>query len=209
MTTKSFETSRVMPQFALPGFGTEMQSEQHRLFFALLPDDEARNEIVRVAESLRTTHRPRGSWIARDRYHVTLHFLGESSELRQEQIDRAVAAAAKVRLSAFDIVFDTASSFRSPEPPWILRCPEPAQSVRQLWQALQVALAGEKIRTESASAFTPHLTLLRGADNPLAPSPIAPIRWRVGSFALIHSRTGRERRYSELGRWLLPEAAKP
>jgi 2'-5' RNA ligase len=193
---------------ALPGFGTDVPGERHRLFFALVPDDAIRSEISRAAEYLKSQQHPRGSWIARERYHVTLHFLGDNSELRQDLVDRASAAAANVHFPAFDIVFDSAASFRGPTPPWVLRCPEPAESIRQLWHALSIALVGERLRTEPGSAFTPHITVLRDADKPLPPVSIKPIVWPAREFVLIHSQLGKERRYTELGRWPLSDAAK-
>jgi len=45
---------------------------------------------------------------------VTLRFLGEDSRLNQLLVERASAAAASVRMDAFDLVFDRASSFHGP-----------------------------------------------------------------------------------------------
>jgi len=111
-------------------------------------------------------------------------------------------------MPAFNLAIDSASSFRGPKPPWVLRCPEPSDSIQQLWRALGIALVGERIRSESGSTLTPHVTVLRDADKPLAPCPIQPIVWVVRDFVLIHSQLGRERRYTELGRWSLPDAGK-
>jgi 2'-5' RNA ligase len=209
MATKSFDAPRTVPQMALPGFGAEVHGDRHRLFFALVPDDSVRQELFRVAGFLKAQLHPRGSWIAPERYHLTLHFLGDNSELRQDLVDRASTAATKVRMPAFDLVLDHAASFRGPAPPWVLRCPEPAESIQQLWRALGIALVGERMRSESGSGFTPHVTVLRDADKPLAPCAIGTVVWPVRDFVLIHSQLGRERRYTELGRWPLTPATKP
>lgn len=208
MATKSFSAPTSGPQMASPGFGVETLAERHRLFFALVPGAATRNEISRAAEYLKSEHGPRGSWIAPERYHVTLHFLGDNSELRPDLVGRASAAAKKVLSPAFDLVFDSAASFRSPAPPWVLRCAEPAAEIRQLWRVLDTALVGEGMRTESGANFTPHVTVLRDADKALAPCAIKPIVWPVRDFVLIHSQLGQVRRYTELGRWPLSGAAR-
>lgn len=209
MATKSVGAPRAAPQMTLPGFAEQTDGNRHRLFFALVPNAAVRNEISRAAGQLRDAQHPHGSWIAPERYHVTLRFLGDYSQLPPDLVDRAAMAATKVRAPVFDAVFDSASSFRGSSPPWVLRCPEPAESIQRLWQALGVALAGERVRSDSSSAFTPHITLLRDADKPLAPCAIGPIVWRVRDFVLIHSQIGRERRYTELERWSLADAANP
>lgn len=208
MTTKSFSAPTSRPQMTSASFGAQTPAERHRLFFALFPGAAVRSEISRAAEHLKSEQRPRGSWIAPERYHVTLHFLGESSELRPDLLGHASKAAAKVRSPAFEIAFDSAASFHSPTPPWVLRCPEPAAGIRQLWRALDIALTGEGMRTESGASFTPHITVLRDADKALAPCAIKPIVWPVRDFVLIHSQLGRERRYTELGRWPLSDGAR-
>jgi 2'-5' RNA ligase len=73
---------------------------------------------------------------------------------------------------------------------------------------LSIALIAERIHTETASEFTPHITVLRDADKALAPCAITPVAWHVRDFALMHSQLGRERRYTEIGRWPLAAPGK-
>jgi len=179
-------------------------SEQHRLFFALLPDETVRDAVSAAAANLQAVHHPTGRWIAPAEYHVTLRFLGEDSRLNLALVERAMRAAAAVRTDAFDLVFDSASSFPGARPPWVLRCSEPPEPLHRLWSSLDLALSAEGVRSESELDFVPHVTLLRHADKPLPACAIEPIAWRVRDFALMHSQPGRPRRYVELGRWRLP-----
>ena len=180
---------------ARPGDG------QHRLFFALLPDVAVRDSIANAAALLKANFDVTGRWILPAEYHVTLRFLGEDSRLNQLLVERASAAAASVRMDAFDLVFDRASSFHGAKPPWVLRCPEPAEPLHRLWRLLDSALAAEGVRAESELNFVPHITVLRHADKQLEECPIDPIVWPVRGFALMHSQPGKPRRYVELGRW--------
>ena len=211
MATKSINAPQSMLRMAPSGLGVEAHGDQHRLFFALVPDTAVRHRIFDVAEHLKAQQHPRGSWIAPERYHLTLHFLGGSAELNRDLVDRAGKAAACVRMSAFNLVIDHGTSFPGPKPPWVLRCPEPSDAIQQLWRALGIALVGERIGRESGSNFTPHVTVLRHADKPLAPYLFAPVEWLAQDFVLIHSQPGPERRYMELGRWplLKPEQSSP
>lgn len=185
------------------GADSRRGGEQHRLFFALLPDEQVRDSISRAAAFLNANYHPVGKWIEPVEYHVTLRFLGEDSRLNHALVERAVEAAATVRMDSFDLVFDSASSFPGARPPWVLRCREPAKPLHRLWHSLDGAMAGEGLRTESELNFVPHITVLRHADKPLPECAIEPIAWRIGDFALMHSQPGRERRYVELGRWPL------
>lgn len=184
--------------------GRKGRGEQHRLFFALLPDAAEREAISREAGRLQASYLPTGRWIAAGDYHVTLRFLGEDTRLNQSLVERATIAATAVRMDAFDVVFDSASSFPGAHPPWVLRCREPAAALHRLWHLLDGALSEQGVRSESNLNFVPHITLLRHAETALPACTIEPIGWRVRDFVLMHSQPGAQRRYVELGRWRLP-----
>lgn len=183
--------------------------EQHRLFFALLPDEAARASMSRAAAWLQSSHQPIGRWIAPAEFHVTLRFLGEDSRLNEALVERAMSAADAVRMDAFDLVFDSASSFHGARPPWVLRCREPSEPLHRLWHLLDRALAAQGVRSDSGLDFVPHVTVLRHADKPLPACAIDPIAWSVRDFALMHSQPGKPRRYVEIGRWPLSTGGWP
>jgi 2'-5' RNA ligase len=204
MTTKSISTLRVAP--AVAGIGVPSQGDRHRLFFALMPDANVRVQIGRAVEHLRAQHHPAGRWIAPERYHLTLHFLGDESELRPELVDRAMSAGKKVRAPEINLRIDGATSFPGNKPPWVMCCLKDTASLHGLWRDLAAALASEQVRSDCAREFIPHVTVLRDADKALAPYPIDPIAWKARDFALIHSQLGAVQRYTELARWPLDKS---
>jgi len=203
MTTKSISSQG--SQFRVATFGPETHGDRHRLFFALMPDAGVRAQIARAAESLKK-QLPVGRWTLPERYHLTLHFIGEDPELRPERVGRAVAAAQAICVPAFELCVDSAASFPGTKPPWTLRCSNPAHALHDLRHALTTALVGDVTHRGPPSEFIPHITVLRDADKALNPCAIEPFNWRVRDFALIDSQTGRQARYTELGRWSLAPA---
>ena len=206
MVSRSISTPHSQSQIAQTGIGVERPGDRHRLFFALLPDAKVRKQILRVAESLKVEQQPLGRWIAPEHYHVTLRYLGEDLELRPDFVARAIAAAKTVRVAAFELQLDQAASFTGIRPPWVLRGAGTAPAVQALWRNLGDALTGENVRCQSGPEFVPHVTVLRDADKPLGTLAIEPVVWPAREFVLIHSHAGRERLYSELGRWPLAGA---
>jgi len=192
-----------MTDQAAAAAGARGRGEQHRLFFALLPDEAARVSMSRAAAWLEASYQPIGRWIAPAEFHVTLRFLGEESRLNEALVERAMSAAGAVRMESFDLVFDSASSFPGARPPWVLRCREPSEPLHRLWHSLDLAMVGEGAHSDSGLDFVPHITVLRHADKPLPACAIDPITWHVRDFTLMHSRPGKERCYVELGRWRL------
>ena len=175
----------------------------HRLFFALWPDETVRDDIAAAADALRRRHAPHGRWIGRHRYHLTLQFLGDADRLREDIANAAMRAAATLHAEAFDLVLDTAGSFRNRSVPWWLGCAEPPPLLHALWSSLGKALAREAVRADSGKALVPHVTVLRDAHAALPRTPIPPVRWPVREFVLVHSVLGRQSAYHLLGRWPL------
>ena len=183
------------------GAGT---GEIHRLFFALWPDESVRDSIEAAAVSLRQAHAPRGRWLGRHRYHLTLQFLGDAPMLREDIAKAATRAANGVRVEGFDMALDVAGSFRNRSIPWWLGCERTPPALQQLFDALGGALGRNGVRVASGKGLVAHVTVLRDADAALAATPIAPVRWPVRDFVLVHSVLGRESAYHLLGRWPLP-----
>ena len=173
----------------------------HRLFFALLPDDATRIAIAAAAARLRTSA-PGGRWMAVDRYHLTMQFLGTWSRLPDSLIQAALAAAAGVRAPAFSVTLDRIGSFRTRSNLWWVGCqrPEPLLPLREV---LNRSLENHGVPVASGP-FVPHVTLVRGAGRrPPRDAGLVPIVWPVSGFALIHSESGARDPYRVLGTWPL------
>lgn len=192
-----------MQQPDLAGFAAPSPAI-HRLFFALWPGDKVRQEIGEATSQLLQQHDAGGRRIGPHRYHLTLQFLGDYEELPPSLVEQAKAAAASVRVAPFELVLDRAGCFRNRSIPWWLGCEAIPDGLQQLWDGLGHALARTGVRVRSGKALVPHVTILRDARQPLPATPIAPLRWAVDSFVLIHSELGRDRNaYAEAGHWTL------
>lgn len=170
-----------------------------RLFFALWPDDTTRQDIIQVVRSIRREREPRGTWVEAHRYHLTVRFLGAFRELPQSLPAQACLAASEVNAAEFNLTLDRLGSFSRV---WWLGCSVLPPALMALWQALGASLARHADWQQPAD-FTPHVTILRKADRPVA-ADVPAVRWSVRSFALVRSRrggTGSD--YEVIGEWPL------
>jgi RNA 2',3'-cyclic 3'-phosphodiesterase len=136
-----------------------------RLFVAVDIDDRTRARVARVIDALRSVMEETGSasrvsWIAPDRLHLTLQFIGEVSE--------HVAAAIQVRLRPpfdhplFEMRFNRIGTFPPggrPRVVW-LGIHRGADGLAGLHEEVQRRLEDVAFRRESR-AFSPHLTVGR------------------------------------------------
>lgn len=190
-------------QRSRPGARVDAPAPHHRLFFAVFPDDGARRAIALLAEDMRLKRMLRGRWVDPLRYHMTVHFLGNHAELRQDLVDRAEVAATQVQLPAFVLSLERLAGFPGRKPPGVLRCADGTTPVHALWQALRRELVDVGLGAALEAEFTPHITLFYGDGAMLDPVAIEPIAWTVREFVLVHSVAGRKD-YRIVARWALP-----
>lgn len=194
-----------MPEFQNDLFGspTGGPPERHRLLFAVMPDDHAREGIRRIAGFVGQAHAeilPR--WIEADRYHATLNFLGEYPFFPEEIVKKAKAAGESLRASAFGWTLDYVASFRGQKPPCVLRSTVVPEAFMALWHALNKALAFAGLQRHIERQFTPHVTLAYGRHELSGTTPVAPIDWYVQRVVLVHNAVG-QGGYTILGSWPL------
>jgi 2'-5' RNA ligase len=154
-----------------------------RLFVAVWPPAEVLDRVDRLP---RPEH-PAVRWAPRDRWHVTLRFLGEVDEGQLPALEQALAATAadhSGRRVAMGPV--TARLTRS-----VLVVP--VAGLEDLGRAVIVATAGYGAPPEPR-AFTGHLTLARSRARGTIPASLAgrPVAaaWDVTEIALVRSRLG-------------------
>lgn len=189
------------------GFGGfEPPQPTDRLFFAVFPDAAAAARIAGIAQALRSRHGLSGRPLHTDRFHVTLNHLGDYVGVPDDLVTKAGQAAARVDLAAFDVVFDSASSFsRQPRNrPFVLRGDAGVASLQDLQSALGKGMAASGMGRLIEHKFTPHVTLLYD-DRAVASQPIDPIAWTVREFMLVRSLLGKTE-HRILGRWPLRAA---
>jgi len=181
--------------------GESRPGESHNLFFGLFPDAGVRGRIEDAAFRLHG-FAGKGRWIKPQRYHLTLLFLGAMAMLPADVVGRACAAAARVRVPAFDLVLDRVGCFRKRGIPWWLGCSEMPVGLKTLWDSLAAELRREGIVPRDRQ-LTPHVTVLRDADAEIEPAPMEPVRWPVDGFRLVESRLAPSPEYVVRGDWPL------
>jgi tRNA(adenine34) deaminase len=189
-------------QPSLDGFDSSPQPTD-RLFFAVFPTPAAAQQIADVASRLRTELDLKGRPLQTDRFHITLHHLGDYVGLRQDVVAAAMEAASSVQMASFDVSFDSASSFkgRADRKPFVLRGGDGLRDLTALQQSLGAAMKKTILGSWVQPKFTPHVTLLY--DEQLVDErAVEPIKWEANEFVLIHSLLG-QTRHIVLGRWAL------
>ena len=173
-----------------------------RLFFAIWPDDPAREALARLASTVAAATGGRATPEAN--IHMTLEFLGEVGDERLGDLG-GIAAAAGGR--AFDLRLDRLGGFRRARVAWAGATLAPP-ALLELHSALSRGLAAAGFGLEERP-FAPHVTLARKVDNRgqsglFAPDVTQELRdvplWRVGEFALVRTHAGR---YATLASWRL------
>ena len=177
-----------------------------RLFFALWPDDELRQDLAGCAQGLLGDYPCR---VQRpDQWHITLEFIGNVAD---ERLPSLHAAALDARWSLAEPValrLDRLEHWPRPEVLCVTATRTPPE-LSALVESLRAALASHGFEPERRP-FRPHLTLARKARQPLAARPVAPLRWPVGDLVLVRSASDAAgSRYEPLARWNVLQALTP
>jgi 2'-5' RNA ligase len=173
-----------------------------RLFFAIFPDPATAADVAGRAERLRGDHCLSGRPLAPDRFHVTLHHLGDHAGLRRDIVAMASEAAGTLKTSPFEVVFDKAGSFHNGgNNPFVLQGGEGLEALKTFQRDLGLAMARAGLGRLVDKSFTPHVTLLYDKSL-VAERPVEPVRWTVDGFTLVHSLLGRTE-HVPLARWTL------
>ena len=173
----------------------------HRLFFALLPSAAERAQAAAVATGLRASH-PRTRWVSPERYHLTLHYLGESSGPRPDWISRAREAADGFVGETFHLQLDHLQPLGNPRRPALtLAASSSSAELIRFWRGLQERLIRAGFKDHVGRSFIPHLTLGYSDPQPATPT-VASVGVEPDGFVLIQSIEG-QADYTFLGDWRL------
>ena len=176
-----------------------------RLFFAIFPDEAAREAIARLAKEIGKQHGLRSKPLQAERFHITLHHLGDYAELPGDLVADATLAAKRMLAAPFDVVFDHVTSFatRAEKKPCVLLGEESDSPLRRLRKLLGECLIEAGQGKHVTRDFAPHVTL-RYERVLLSPQVVTPIVWTVREFALVHSLLGKTE-HRILQRWKLQD----
>lgn len=187
----------------LPADDQPTRMPTDRLFFAIFPDAQAATCIARLAQRLRSERGLRGRPLATDRFHITLHHLGDFVGLPKDLIVLAGKAAKNVQAPPFDVTFDRAMSFsgRVSSRPFVLSGGEGVAALVAFQRDLGLSMCKAGLRKQVERRFTPHVTLLYD-DRMVAAQALSPVSWIAREFVLVHSLLGRTQ-HVPLERWAL------
>lgn len=172
-----------------------------RLFLAAFPDPETADRLLVLANTLKAQHGLQGRPLLPERFHVTLHHLGDFAGIPQSVVDAASRAASSlVSTPAFDVTFDRVVSFRArDQKPLVLVGDEGVVPLMDFHRRLEAALVKSGIKPETR--FKPHVTLLYDR-NGIPETAVSPLGWTVNEIVLVHSLLG-QTRHVALARWSL------
>jgi RNA 2',3'-cyclic 3'-phosphodiesterase len=150
-----------------------------RLFFALWPDDETRQALAGLTQSIGDK---KLKWVPPHNFHVTLVFLGSIDTDTESLIKQAVA---EISARPFTLTFDSLSYWSKPGI-ICLTCRQPVpEDTAMLASALAAVAANCGLQIDTRP-YTPHITLARQARH-LADVTIKPIVWHAEAFCLVES----------------------
>ncbi len=177
-----------------------------RLFFAIFPEAQAAERIEGVSLDLRNQYGLTRKPLAKERYHVSLHHVGDYPELPDAVVAAAERAAAGLVFPEFQITFDQVTSFQGQQSnrPVVLTNSRDIPKLMLFQKTLEVTLKLTGLyQSDKSRQFKPHLTLLY--DDLEVTRDIDTIAWTVREFVLVHSLVNQSR-YRLLKRFPLQAA---
>ncbi len=197
-------------QSALPGFDAE-PAPTDRLFFAFFPGASAATQVEQLAARLRDAHGLSGKPLLTERFHVTLHHLGDFAGLPPHIVAMAkeAGAAAAAATAPFEITLDRTMSFvaKPGKNPYVLLGDGGVTALVNFQLALGAAMAKAGLKVSKAkSAYTPHVTLLYDAHR-VAEHAVETVSWTANELVLVHSLLG-QTKHVPLARWPLCASVK-
>lgn len=150
-----------------------------RLFFALWPDEKVREKI---AQFLKTIPANNGHIVPRHNWHMTLHFVGNTSFAERNCLH---SQAQKLRSRAFDLVIDQSGFFKKPKVFW-LGCQNKPELLFDLQNDLGKEISHCEYQPETRP-YSPHVSVVRKFSEQPPVMSIEPIKWSVDKFVMVES----------------------
>ena len=151
-----------------------------RLFLACWPDQTLQELLDSLAQRLQKKHGGRKT--ARENIHLTLIFLGQVQQHREQQLRKQLRT---LDVKQFDLELDEAGAFTHCRINWVGPRIIP-KGLKDLHQALKHISHDLGFHTEERP-YKPHVSLLRKAKTQ-PEQAIKPIPWKVDRYCLIESK---------------------
>ncbi|MFK0332435.1 2'-5' RNA ligase family protein [Rhizobium sp. NPDC090275] len=175
------------------------------LFFAILPDPEARQSCMEIQTRLQREHDGLLSPMTPERLHVSLYGVASAEKIKDEMIFAACQAASAVDACRFDLSFDHVATFRTASRNAIVLSGNGGRELlRQLHIQIGIEMHAIGCDPHVKADFQPHATLFY-ADETVAKTTLAtPVVMPAREFVLLHKRPG-EPTYEHVESWPLSE----
>ena len=154
---------------------------ERRLFFALEPPPQVRDQIARIKQLCAVDNRGRA--VTEANLHLTLQFLGCIPE---EQIAPLTVAAESLAAAPFELSLDRFGHWKEPRVLWMGPQITPVPLLA-LQLGVENALEKRCAIKPEAKAYRPHVTLMRKLKVVESLPQMEPILWRVEQFSLMES----------------------
>ena len=168
-------------------------SKGHRLFFAVVPDEDIRQRLERVQQGLAVS----GRAARPDQFHATLAFLGMQQPAVIPEIHQI---ASRLRFQSCRILMDRCGQFSRAGVLWL-----GANEVPSVLLDFQNTLVGALLEAGIGHDRKPwkfHITLYRKLRKPSPIMDPVAIEWRLNGFDLIESvSVGNGVEYHSIGHW--------
>lgn len=152
-----------------------------RLFFALWPDDETRNNLYKVAKQFKNEEL---RLVKKSNLHMTLEFLGEVSDSDQKGLIEKVG---NIKNEPFDLQLTRVGFWKKPQILFIgtTQIPKPLIT---LVKSIKDCVKQQGLKTDDRE-YKPHVTVARKAKKVIVSKEDFTIDWHVNSFALVVSKS--------------------
>lgn len=162
-----------------PGFNQPVVLIMPRLFFALWPDTEVRQQFASISEQMPAKY---GRHVSACNLHITLVFLGNIDEKEKECM---LASVSQIKCTPVNLYLDQLGWWKKTQVVWLAPSSIPVEL-----ESLAGELAGVATRCGirvDERPYRPHMTLLRKVrKNPHLPA-ITPVPWAIRKFSLLQS----------------------
>lgn len=156
-----------------------MASDRARVFFALNPDPDTRQQLQSVSTGI-SDHA--GRKVPAANYHLTLLFLGS---VEQTLLSELVQAGNRVESTSFGLTIDQAGCWPQPGVLWLGPTESPPALLSLEDQLTDLAQSLDLLT--SIPTHKPHITLLRQVRSSVELPAFGRIHWQVRSFCLMES----------------------
>ena len=149
----------------------------HKLFFALWPDEDVRQDLVRLQQPVR------GRLIPPEKLHLTMAFLGQQPAAALPVLLDILHAT---HVPPLQLTVDCYGYFKRPQIAWAGMSAVPAGLLAAQGELMsRLEAAGFSAATHGE--FKPHITLAREAKEAPAEFSGVPVVWNVQGLVLVES----------------------